>query len=691
MANDHSSGEPVRYDIIQAVGAWVGVLTKSEPFLKLKSNPKAKKSFTITRLPKSGGKVGQRQTRRRKSQLRSITHYLGVKKKLFKKPKRMGCTRTLALMAHSNMTWRASRKLRLYPTGSKLPKEDDVRARQNNLLESAHVVTKMVIIKEPSNAPNSVIGFLAKKAPVTHIDHIREDLLDYMERLDKSGKITNRGVIPDDEVWIKVGGDHGKGSFKVAMSVCNTANPNSSYNTICILLLEGSETKANVQRVLPLIVDQLMSLEDMTWRGKKFRLWVNGDLAFLVNIYGINGCQSRYCCVYCEESKSEFSITKDGRVPVENRSLERMKEDVRKFCKAGGRKESSKDLSHSVIHPPIFPVPIDHVCIPSLHIWTGIFKKIYTMMLRELHKLDQKIFLALARSWAEDGDGKQEEFLKWVETEQRRVAKCMQEKSELEEVVEDLEKVGGGREAVRVKAKLQTEIKKLEKQLQHEELKYGCGHLVSSMDDVLKKHKVKLAAYQGGHFIGNHVDKLCKEEPINDITGHAYNTITSGALDNILDDVPISINQTLEREANDLQEHFSILLMMFAKVRKLVGHSNPIKEEEHSDIEIAITEFFQYFRAYFPQESVTLKMHILERHIMEQIQRTGCGLGLLSEHGLESLHQYWANLLHSYLHMKSQPLRMYRFCMRRHLTGVMPEVTSKMKLPTPRVVSQNER
>ncbi|XP_072017401.1 uncharacterized protein [Amphiura filiformis] len=390
-----------------------------------------------------------------------------------------------------------------------------------------------------------------------------------MERLDKSGKITNRGVIPDDEVWIKVGGDHGKGSFKVAMSVCNTANPNSSYNTICILLLEGSETKANVQRVLPLIVDQLMSLEDMTWRGKKFRLWVNGDLAFLVNIYGINGCQSRYCCVYCEESKSEFSISKDGRVPVENRSLERMKEDVRKFCKAGGRKESSKDLSHSIIHPPIFPVPIDHVCIPSLHIWTGIFKKIYTMMLRELHKLDQKMFLALARSWAEDGDGKQEEFLKWVETEQRRVAKCMQEKSELEEVVEDLEKVGGGREAVRVKAKLQTEIKKL--------------------------------------------------------------------------------------------------------------------------VEIAITEFFQYFRAYFPRESVTLKMHILERHIMEQIQRTGCGLGLLSEHGLESLHQYWANLLHSYLHMKSQPLRMYRFCMRRHLTGVMPEVTSKMKLPTPRVVSQNER
>lgn len=69
---------------------------------------------------------------------------------------------------------------------------------------------------------------------------------------------------------------------------------------------------------------------------------------------------------------------------------------------------------------------------------------------------------------------------------------------------------------------------------------------------------------------------------------------------------------------------------------------------------------------------------------MEQVRKTGCGLGLLSEHGLEASHQYIGELLKTYQHMKKQPIRMYSYCMRRHLTGIMPEVVKEIRKPEPR-------
>ena len=41
-------------------------------------------------------------------------------------------------------------------------------------------------------------------------------------------------TIPDDEIWIKTGGDHGGDSFKLVLEVANTENPNSKENTFLI-------------------------------------------------------------------------------------------------------------------------------------------------------------------------------------------------------------------------------------------------------------------------------------------------------------------------------------------------------------------------------------------------------------------------------------------------------------------------
>ena len=38
------------------------------------------------------------------------------------------------------------------------------------------------------------------------------------------------GIIPKDEVWIKIGGDKGGGMFKMNFQIVNTRTPNSVHN-----------------------------------------------------------------------------------------------------------------------------------------------------------------------------------------------------------------------------------------------------------------------------------------------------------------------------------------------------------------------------------------------------------------------------------------------------------------------------
>ena len=37
-------------------------------------------------------------------------------------------------------------------------------------------------------------------------------------------------VIPEDQIWLKVGGNHGGGSFKMPLQTANIQSPNSRHN-----------------------------------------------------------------------------------------------------------------------------------------------------------------------------------------------------------------------------------------------------------------------------------------------------------------------------------------------------------------------------------------------------------------------------------------------------------------------------
>ena len=53
--------------------------------------------------------------------------------------------------------------------------------------------------------------------------------------------------IKDNEIHVKIGGDHGGGSFKMSYQVANTNNPNSKENTIIFSTFEAKDYRVNLK------------------------------------------------------------------------------------------------------------------------------------------------------------------------------------------------------------------------------------------------------------------------------------------------------------------------------------------------------------------------------------------------------------------------------------------------------------
>ena len=81
------------------------------------------------------------------------------------------------------------------------------------------------------------------------------------------GSLTwHNGVIPEDEVWIQIGGDKGGKSFQMSFQIVNTSHPNSLQNTVVFVCFEANDSIANLQTVLPPMMDQVSQLAGKKWR-----------------------------------------------------------------------------------------------------------------------------------------------------------------------------------------------------------------------------------------------------------------------------------------------------------------------------------------------------------------------------------------------------------------------------------------
>ncbi|XP_071795963.1 uncharacterized protein [Asterias amurensis] len=269
----------------------------------------------------------------------------------------------LSMMRDCHLAWEQLRKLRRYIGASsnvKLCSERQLRKKRDSLLQD-NIRGELVQVLINSSAAEGMNGLETKDVPFVYVNNLSSMILDYLDRLDSQRLLTwYDGLIPDNEIWLKVGGDKGGNSFKMCFQIVNVNKPNSLENTVVFACYEGTDSLVNLQRTMPAMMEQIALLSTKKWRERSFRLLCFGDYELLNKLYGINGCNARYCCIYCTLSKEQMQTPFTERSCSQLRTLDSIRAQFELFTEDGSKRSRSKDVSFSVVREPMMPIEPDH-------------------------------------------------------------------------------------------------------------------------------------------------------------------------------------------------------------------------------------------------------------------------------------------------------------------------------------------
>lgn len=77
------------------------------------------------------------------------------------------------------------------------------------------------------------------------------------------GLTWHHGAIPSDELWVKVGGDKGHGSFKLNLQLLNTLNPNSVKRTTVLSVFKAGDSTTNLHTALNMYREHVVETQGM--------------------------------------------------------------------------------------------------------------------------------------------------------------------------------------------------------------------------------------------------------------------------------------------------------------------------------------------------------------------------------------------------------------------------------------------
>ena len=67
-------------------------------------------------------------------------------------------------------------------------------------------------------------------------------------------------------MWLKIGGDKGGGTFKMAIQIVNVLHPNSPNNTCVFSIFEAPDSVTNLSVMASRFHQQVNALESMEWK-----------------------------------------------------------------------------------------------------------------------------------------------------------------------------------------------------------------------------------------------------------------------------------------------------------------------------------------------------------------------------------------------------------------------------------------
>ena len=129
--------------------------------------------------------------------------------------------------------------------------------------------------------------------PWAYLYNVVGHILRHLRNLSTLGILVQHQFIPLEEIYVKIGGDHGGASFKMGYQICNVKNPNRKDNTIIFSLFEGKDTRSNLKLCLSRFKLQVKMLQKTMFNEKRIRVFLYGDYEFLCIMYGLTGANGK--------------------------------------------------------------------------------------------------------------------------------------------------------------------------------------------------------------------------------------------------------------------------------------------------------------------------------------------------------------------------------------------------------------
>ena len=547
--------------------------------------------------------------------------------------KHVSSKEAIRMKAKLSLTWKKHRDQRkfLKKSGIVLSTEAEERQFQEKLLCGKISVSQNAVYFY-DKITNTETRKVVPVASIKDLPGFVSSLLDQYQQ--KQLLTWHDGSIPSDEIWLKIGGDHGGNSFKLSLQVLNVQNPNAKDSTFLICLVECKDSVQNLKAILEPFRDKISSLSQQMWNEKRLRLFLFGDYDFVLKLYGLSGPQAVHPCLWCKASKQQIQRPPSEQA-IHERSLHNIKCDHKRFKRAGEKKKNAKAFNN-VVTEPIWDIELTHVAPPYLHLLLGIVKKHHDLLKKECHSLDVQIARDLSKERTVNPTVMTAQFHSYVKR-CKIIQKKKEEKEDMEKrgsqiIFQELFHDAAHDEAAEQKQQiydavdvLDDEIHKLQED--QGELYFGCGPVTTNLESILNQHRIVTQAFHSHSFIGNHCNKYLKK--------NVYTAICNSVVRKTFQ---LTDNNDTHDLALEIKSKFLHLNSLFSKVHEMLSHRRPVGKHDFPDIENAIMQYMQYFRRTFATVKILPKQHILEAHCVPFIKQWGFGMALHGEQGGEQMH-----------------------------------------------------
>ena len=282
--------------------------------------------------------------------------------------------------------------------------------QENQSLPDNHLETKDIHLEFRNDQdPDGVMGVTVKPAPYIFVTNIKKFLFERLHRLHDNGSLywhqdTNRGSLPTDIIYVKVGEDKGQGSVNICMQICNVRQAKWPDNTIIIGAFEANYTSANLAIALDGTAHQLEELDGSLWgegdATKHIILFGSGDHDFKSKVVGIAGACGTYPCMYCKFHRKDMQVAPVLRLQVLTGqcTIEDPNSDYLWYASMGQMRVKNQAQYNNVVNPPLLHIEPDNYCLPYLHCLLGIIKKHHGLQEMACNSLDTEIAIDMAQN-----------------------------------------------------------------------------------------------------------------------------------------------------------------------------------------------------------------------------------------------------------------------------------------------------